>query len=323
LSIFPFLRRSIFLTLLKGISSEYYEFNYFKGVARFPDTIATKQETAKHLFCNKSSEPKPNMDFLIHLPNLETIDARSCGISKINYDIHIIDGAESLYLNRLHRADFSHNKIESIERYCFNSLQNGLKTLNLSNNIITKFAEGAFYTLKKLEILDLSNNKISSFNFNSFNDLDQLKAFYFANNRLRVLHFELFFKSLHLQMMNFSSNRIEKITCGSSVWRYLNTLDFSENKILQMDTDIKSKCFPNLKNFIFTSTPLSLPNQTNDYDSELSSLTQESETLSAHQTMEDERNAKDSVMDFINTNILPFLVVVACLSSFYFSFKRP
>jgi Leucine-rich repeat (LRR) protein len=305
LFIFSFFRRSVFLSLLKGISSENYEFSFFEKGGRFPDSIANEEKTAKHLFCKNSSEPKHNMNFLAQLPNLETIDARSCGISKINYNIHI-SGAESL--NRLHRADFSHNKIESIESFCFFSLQNGLKTLNLSNNIITKFAEAAFFYLKKLEILDLSNNNISSISLNSFNDLDQLKEFYFANNRLRVLHFEMFSKSLHLQMMNFSSNQIEKITFGSSVWRNMGTLDFSENKIFHMDTDTKRKCFPNLKNLIFTSTP-SLPNQ--------------SETSFANRTIVDERNAKDSVMDFINTKILPFLVVVACLSSFYFSFKRP
>jgi Leucine-rich repeat (LRR) protein len=245
---------------MKGISSESYEFNYFEGGGIFQDTIVKEEKTGKHLFCKKSSEPKPNMNFLTFLPNLETIDARSCEISKINYDIHIIAGAERLYLNRLHTADFSHNKIESIEKNCFFSLQNGLKTLNLSNNIITKFAEEAFYTLRNLEILDLSNNNISSINFYSFRDLDQLKEFYFANNRLRVLHFELFSNSRHVQMMNFSSNWIENVTCGSSVWQKLTTLDFSENKIFHMDTDTKRKCFPNLKNLVFTSKP-SLPNQ--------------------------------------------------------------
>jgi Leucine-rich repeat (LRR) protein len=260
------------------------------------------------------------MGFLIYLPNLETIDARSCGISKINYDIQHIAGAESLYLNRLHRADFSHNKIERIEKHCFYSLQNGLKTLNLSNNIINNFANEAFYTLRYLEILDLSNNYISSISSFSFNDLDQLKEFYFANNRIQFLQFELFSKSPHVQIMNFSSNQIDRISLGSSVWWNMTFLDLSDNEILKMDTAIKRKYFPNLKNLILTSTP-SLPNQPNDYNSKLSLLTQESETSSANRTMEDERNARDSVMNFINTNILPFLVVVACLSSFYIAFK--
>jgi Leucine-rich repeat (LRR) protein len=245
---------------MKRVSSEYYEFIYFDGGGRFPDSIVTEEKNAKHLFCKKSTEPKPDMNFLTQLPNLETIDARSCGISKINYNIPIIAGGESFHLERLDRADFSHNKIEGIEKFCFYSLQNGLTTLNLSNNIITKFAEEAFYNLKVLEILDLSNNNISSIILNSFKDLGQLKEFYFANNQLRVLHCELFSKSLHMQIMNFKSNQIERITCSRSVWQKMSTLDFSENKILQMNIDIKNKCFPNLKNLFFTSKP-SLPNR--------------------------------------------------------------
>jgi BspA type Leucine rich repeat region (6 copies) len=205
-------------------------------------TVSYKySKDSKHLYCEESSEVVENIeDFLVSKPNLETIDARSCGISQIYLYI------EDFHLYNLHTAIFSHNKIESIGIYCFYSLK-GLKTLNLSNNIITKFGEGAFNFLRKLEILDLSNNFITYIDSSSFKHLYQLKEFYFANNQLQHLRFELFYNSPHLKIMNYSSNKIEKVTFFEIVWENMTILDLSNNLISQLDPNTTAKYFPNLK----------------------------------------------------------------------------
>jgi Leucine-rich repeat (LRR) protein len=238
------------LELIPEITSEQYQL--------IPNT--------KNLICKNSSEPKENMNFLIYLSYLETIDAHSCGIKNINYNIHIIAGVKGLYLDQLHTVDLSHNKIESIGEHCFYSLQTGLKTLNLSNNIITNFATEAFYVLKNLENLDLSNNNIAYINPTSFKDLKNLKVFNLAYNHLQILDFELFSNSIHLKIMNFGSNQIDRIFFATSVWKSMITLDLSNNNIFEMDPTTKSNRFPNLKNLILSKTTMKpdiLPTPTN------------------------------------------------------------
>jgi Leucine-rich repeat (LRR) protein len=249
------------MTVIPEVSSEYYEINFWDGGPLFKNTHI-REERAQNLICKNSTEPKENMNFLVNLPNWKTIDARFCEIKNINYNIHIKANVTGLYLDRLHTADFSHNKIENLGEYRFYSLQTGLITLNLSNNIITNFATEAFYFLKNLENLDLSNNKIAYTNATSFKDLKQLKVFNLAYNHLQILDFELFSNSGKLQIINFASNRINTIVFGQSVWwktpvwRNMITLDLSNNKIFEMDPNTTSKRFPNLKNLILSKTTI-------------------------------------------------------------------
>jgi Leucine rich repeat len=275
------------------VLSERYQYTFFENGYLF--TVTGRYEKfAKHLFCKKAPKPIDNMVFLVKLPNLETIDAKSCGITNINYDIHSKAGEESLHLYRLHSADFSHNKIETIRKHCFYSLQYGLKTLNLSNNNIKNLAKDAFYDLKNLEILDLTNNNITDIKPNSFNDFNHLKNFYLANNRLRILHFQLFYNSQHLQIMNFSSNQIENITYPKIVWRKMKTLDLSNNMIHQMS----SECFPNLHKPNLSETP------------EKAAST-------------DNQKIGTSILDFLAIAIISVLVGADILSSICFAFKGP
>jgi Leucine-rich repeat (LRR) protein len=188
---------------------------------------------------------------------METIDARFCEISRINFNMHLISyigfieyDRKQLYLNHLHKADFSHNRIKTLEKFCFYSLRNGLKTLNLSNNIITDFATEAFSNLVKLETLDMSNNNITNIKRTSFDDLYQLKKFFFANNKLQTVHFGLFKNSYWLQVLNFTSNHIKTATSPDQIfWKNVTTLDLSDNKINLLDMKNRNfilKHFPNL-----------------------------------------------------------------------------
>jgi Leucine-rich repeat (LRR) protein len=186
------------------------------------------------------------MEFLKMLPNLQTIEARSCGICTINYNY------EHFQLRSLRRADFSHNKIDSITKHCFYALREGLRTLNLSSNNINQFITEAFSDLFNLEVLDLSNNVITNIQPTCFKDLLQLKELYFANNQLQILHFQRFSENHNLQILIVSSNHIKNLTFPGTVWKNLTTLDLSYNMINHLDREITAKYFPNLKNLIIT-----------------------------------------------------------------------
>jgi Leucine-rich repeat (LRR) protein len=223
-------------------------FPYLPFIRKISSVSYKYSEDFKHLYCEESHETIKNVAYyLVHQADLETVDARSCGISQIDLDIYIENELQYFYLHKLHTANFPHNKIESIENYCFFSLQYGLQTLNLSNNIITNIEYKAFHHLAKLEILDLSNNLITYIISSSFQHLYQLKEFYFANNQLQVLQFELFKNSRLLQIMNFSYNKIAQISFFETVWENIKILDLSNNTISQLDPNTTSKYFPNLK----------------------------------------------------------------------------
>jgi Leucine-rich repeat (LRR) protein len=142
-------------------------------------------------------------------------------------------------------------------------LRKGLKTLNVSNNIITDFATEAFSNLVKLETLDMSNNNITNIERTSFDDLKQLKEIYLANNKLQTVHFELFKNSFWLQILNFTSNHIKAVTFPDHIfWKNVTTLDLSNNRVSLLDMNNRNFIlthFPNLntvpENLIKPSTP--------------------------------------------------------------------
>jgi Leucine-rich repeat (LRR) protein len=187
------------------------------------------------------------MVFLNTLPNLETIDANTCGIQEIDYDLRTSNSAVSYFLRHLHTLDVSSNNISNIKENCFFSLQM-LKTLNLSNNVISYFAPEAFHHLWILEVLDLSNNSITHINETSFRDLARLEEFSLANNRLQMLNFHLFSNSSHLRTLNFHANHIVMLNYSTTIWKYTSVLDLSNNLIFKPD-NIKTinEQFPHLR----------------------------------------------------------------------------
>jgi Leucine rich repeat len=223
--------RLTFLTFADIIASESYQ--YYRDGGDGPHNVSESSEDvkAKRLICVKSPEKFERMVFLSNYQNLETIDANTCGISQIDYDLHVKKTSNSIILESLHTLDLSHNNITSIKKHCFYSLQQNLTTLILSNNIITTFSPYAFSNLTKLETLDLSDNSISHINETNFGHLYQLKNFSIANNNLMSLNFHRsFVKSIKLQILNFRNNNIRTIDLNTSlVLRNLMVLDLSDN----------------------------------------------------------------------------------------------
>jgi Leucine-rich repeat (LRR) protein len=218
---------------------------------------------AKHLFCARSTEFFRKMVFLYNFPNLVTIDANTCGISEIDYDLHInVQGKPtSFFLNGVHTIDLSHNNISYIKQHCFMTLQSGLEKLNLSSNVIIRFAPEAFYHLKKLEILDLSNNRISSIHQTSFKDLLPLKSVSMADNNLLSLDFYLFHNSDGLQFLNLHNNSIGALNFYTSVSRNLIILGLTKSAISNMKTKSIYEQFSNLE-----SQNLSIFSAQRDYE---------------------------------------------------------
>jgi Leucine rich repeat len=222
--------RITFLTIADRIASETYKYTFQANDGNYYGYYVDAnykhyRYDIKHLYCESSAEAFGRMVFLYYFTNLETIDANTCGIIEIDYDLHKPNTSASLILNQLHTVDLSNNNIGSIKRYCFYSLQFALKTLNLSSNVITHFAQEAFHDLKVLEILDLSNNRISSIAQDSFKDFHKLKEISIANNQLWFINFDLFINSKELLTMNFRENKFKTFQFSTSVWKDLTNLD--------------------------------------------------------------------------------------------------
>jgi Leucine-rich repeat (LRR) protein len=197
----------------------------------------------EHLICLRSDHPFEKLMFLTKMKNLKTIEANSCGIEEIDYDLK-----DCLFLYHLHTVDLSNNHIGTIKEHCFYTLQHGLKTLDLSNNTITHIAPEAFYHLTRLESLDLSSNNISFINQTSFKDLLRMKNFSIADNNLLILDFHQFRNSFHLQTLNFRNNNIRTLNYSESIWQNMTVLDLSNNPIDNLDFKISNQ-FPKLQNF--------------------------------------------------------------------------
>ncbi|KAH9496156.1 hypothetical protein Btru_012172 [Bulinus truncatus] len=92
-------------------------------------------------------------------------------------------------LINLQNLDISHNLINILEDICFIGLDNSLKSLNLSANILSTDKLHGLADLPKLEALDLSSNV----HILSTPDLSKLKLaqtlkLYLANNQVTLIH---------------------------------------------------------------------------------------------------------------------------------------
>lgn len=72
--------------------------------------------------------------------------------------------------NTIQNLFYSGNQISEIKMGDWNGLENSLKVLRLTNNMITYLSHRAFDNLRSLENLDLSGNMISEIHVNAFQD---------------------------------------------------------------------------------------------------------------------------------------------------------
>ncbi|XP_047996815.1 insulin-like growth factor-binding protein complex acid labile subunit [Leguminivora glycinivorella] len=116
------------------------------------------------------------------------------------------------------------------------------RTLDFSNNCISKISKTTFRNLDYLQELDLSHNKLRSIDFDT-TGLKNLSHFYIKNNDIKQIRRDAFEPLTKLQMVDLSNNSIENIQIQSfNNLKILHTLNLQNNPI----SDIPRQTFSGL-----------------------------------------------------------------------------
>ncbi|CAJ1061969.1 trophoblast glycoprotein b [Xyrichtys novacula] len=137
----------------------------------------------------------------------------------------------------------SGNEIESVDAKTFENLPN-LVRLDLSDNKILNFSEGAFPHDSKLQVFNLSN----SFHNHTFMDvvlgflqsenLHQLTVLDLSNNDLVILPDDIFSNLPHLVNLSLQNSSIISIPNGTFKVPMLHDLDLRDNSFRNLPTTI-------------------------------------------------------------------------------------
>ncbi|XP_039873005.1 toll-like receptor 5 [Simochromis diagramma] len=131
--------------------------------------------------------------------------------------------------------DISQNKVNQIHRNAFEGLQDHLKVLNLSHNLLGEIYSYTFASLTNLQVLDLSHNHIGALGYQSFSRLPNLKLLYLTGNSLRDLGFPAPLPSLDFLLLNDNKLAPSSVSSISQFASNLMHLDLQDNRL----TDLK------------------------------------------------------------------------------------
>ncbi|XP_030577489.1 toll-like receptor 5 [Archocentrus centrarchus] len=122
----------------------------------------------------------------------------------------------------------SQNRVNQIHRNAFEGLQDNLKLLNLSHNLLGEIYSHTFDFLTNLQVLDLSHNHIGALGYHSFSGLPNLKVLSLIGNSLRDLGFPALLPSLDFLLLNdnkMAPSSMSSITQFASNIMHLNIQD--------------------------------------------------------------------------------------------------
>nr|AVK72306.1 slit1 protein [Isodiametra pulchra] len=112
------------------------------------------------------------------------------------------------YTTELH---LSNNMIERIPADgIFLNMMN-LRSLVLTDNLISEIEDGAFYGATELRTVDFSNNDIREIRKEIFQDLPNLQKALFRNNRISCITNDTFSGNKHLELLSFFNNDIRTV----------------------------------------------------------------------------------------------------------------
>ncbi|XP_070843026.1 toll-like receptor 5 [Chaetodon trifascialis] len=129
--------------------------------------------------------------------------------------------------------DISQNRVNQIYRNAFDGLQDHLKMLNLSNNLLGEIYSYTFANLTNLQVLDLSYNHIGVLGYGSFSGFPKLKALYLRGNSLRDLGFPALLPSLSFLLLN--DNKLTSVSSLTQFARNITYLYVQDNRLTNLD----------------------------------------------------------------------------------------
>lgn len=145
----------------------------------------------------------------------------------------------------------SFNKINQINRGAFKGLQNNLRLLNLSFNLLGEIYSYTFDYLTDLRVLDLSYNHIGALGHQAFSGLPFLKQLDLKGNSLRKLGSTASLPSLLFLYLN--DNRLGSLWgINNLVGRGMTHLAVEDNRLNFLnDVFVIVQLFPHLKRLVF------------------------------------------------------------------------
>ncbi|XP_071751505.2 uncharacterized protein LOC139908662 [Centroberyx gerrardi] len=148
---------------------------------------------------------------------------------RINYDYIAICSKSKLKAvpqdipSRVRSLDLSENKISKIRESDFKHLPN-LTNLNLKGNNISKIDKGAFTNLNSLKCLNLNNNKLVQLQDNLFHGLSNLTELRLTSNHIKTVASSSFQALTNLKLLDLSINNLQCLTRVQSIIQHLPRL---------------------------------------------------------------------------------------------------
>uniref|UniRef100_A0A3Q2DGY9 Toll-like receptor 5 n=2 Tax=Cyprinodon variegatus TaxID=28743 RepID=A0A3Q2DGY9_CYPVA len=137
-------------------------------------------------------------------------------------------------LKEITQINLSQNKVNQIHRKAFEGLQNNLKILNLSHNLLGEIYAYTFSSLTNLEILDLSHNHVGVLGYGSFTGHPNLKFLDLSDNSLRELGFPASLPNLDI--LNLKNNRLisSSVNTITQFARNISYLNVQNNRLTDL-----------------------------------------------------------------------------------------
>lgn len=162
-----------------------------------------------------------------------------------NSSVHIFDLSKNMIfalrqgvfspLKEVAIIDVSQNKVNKIHRNAFEGLQEHLKMLNLSHNLLGEIYSYSFTSLTNLQVLDLSYNHIGALGYGSFSGLPNLKALYLTGNSLRELGFPASLPVLDYLLLNDNKLTSSSVSSVSSFASNILHLNIQDNRLTNLE----------------------------------------------------------------------------------------
>lgn len=126
-----------------------------------------------------------------------------------------------------------------------------LRSLTLSNNVITRVSAGSFRHMTNLTQLLLENNLIETVDFalRDYNHLSRLETLSLMDNRITTLQDNAFSSLVSLNVLNLARNEINVLRANSirPIITQLNLLDVQDNQIERIEREL----FVNVTRVVF------------------------------------------------------------------------
>lgn len=162
----------------------------------------TNEQDATEIVIVESSDNRIPIHFFRQFGDIKSLEMTDKRLKSI-------ETADLLHANALLRLNVSHNEIDSIAAFAFESAHK-LTEIDLSFNWLNDLNENIF-TSYSIKYLYLHNNQLNAVNAHWFENLLYLRVLTLNNNRIRAIDFRLFEFMPTIYVLHLHSNQITEV----------------------------------------------------------------------------------------------------------------